>query len=101
MTPQERGHFVHNVFESFFTEWQRLGHGAITTTNVGDAIAVFDAWGGGERRQALQPDLPPLPRRCRAGAARGHDARDDGSSAWTCWPARTSRPWTSPAAPRR
>src|SRR5204863_5503246 len=34
MTPQERGHFVHEVFETFFTEWQRAGHGAITTANV-------------------------------------------------------------------
>jgi RecB family exonuclease len=42
MTPQERGHFVHRVFESFFDEWQRLGHGAITTSNVPEAIALFD-----------------------------------------------------------
>jgi RecB family exonuclease len=42
MTPQERGHFVHAVFESFFDEWQRLGHGAITTSNVPEAIALFD-----------------------------------------------------------
>ncbi len=42
MTPQERGHFVHTVFESFFREWQRLGHGAITTSNVGEAIALFE-----------------------------------------------------------
>jgi hypothetical protein len=42
MTPQERGHFVHTVFESFFGAWQRLGHGAITTSNVGDAIALFE-----------------------------------------------------------
>lgn len=43
MTPQERGSFVHTVFESFFVEWQRLGHGAITTGNVGAAIELFDA----------------------------------------------------------
>jgi RecB family exonuclease len=42
MTPQERGQFVHAVFESFFAEWQRLGHGAITTANVADATALFD-----------------------------------------------------------
>jgi RecB family exonuclease len=42
MTPQERGHFVHTVFESFFAEWQRLGNGAITTANVSEAIALFD-----------------------------------------------------------
>jgi RecB family exonuclease len=42
MTPQERGHFVHEVFETFFTEWQRAGHGAITTANVAEALALFD-----------------------------------------------------------
>jgi RecB family exonuclease len=46
MTPQERGHFVHTVFESFFAEWQRLGHGAITTANVAEAIALFDTVAG-------------------------------------------------------
>jgi RecB family exonuclease len=43
MTPQERGHFVHEVFETFFLEWQGLGHGAITTANVGEAMALFHA----------------------------------------------------------
>jgi RecB family exonuclease len=42
MTPQERGSFVHEVFESFFIEWQRLGRGAITAANIGEAIALFD-----------------------------------------------------------
>ena len=42
MTAQERGHFVHEVFETFFQEWQRAGGGAITTGNVGDAMALFD-----------------------------------------------------------
>jgi RecB family exonuclease len=42
LTPQERGHFVHSVFESFFAEWQRLGRGAITTANVAEAVALFD-----------------------------------------------------------
>ena len=41
MTPQERGHFVHEVFESFFREWQQAGGGAITTANVGDAMSLF------------------------------------------------------------
>jgi RecB family exonuclease len=42
MTPLERGHFVHEVFERFFQEWQRLGGGAITTRNASDAMALFD-----------------------------------------------------------
>lgn len=43
MTPQEHGHFVHTVFERFFAAWQRLGHGAITTSNVAEAIGLFDS----------------------------------------------------------
>ena len=42
MTAQERGHFVHEVFETFFQEWQQAGGGAITTQNVGDAMALFE-----------------------------------------------------------
>ena len=54
MTPQERGHFVHAVFESFFAEWQRLGRGGITTANVADAIALFDTIG--EQHLAALPE---------------------------------------------
>ena len=54
MTPQERGHFVHEVFEAFFAEWQQRGHGAITTANVGEALALFDEVG--EQRLALLPE---------------------------------------------
>ena len=54
MTPQERGQFVHAVFESFFAEWQRLGHGAITTANVAEAIALFDTVA--ERHLAALPE---------------------------------------------
>lgn len=42
MTPLERGHFVHEVFQGFFTEWQQHGRGAITAANVGEALALFD-----------------------------------------------------------
>ena len=42
MTAQERGHFVHEVFETFFQEWQQAGGGAITTQNVGDAMVLFE-----------------------------------------------------------
>jgi RecB family exonuclease len=54
MTPQERGHFVHAVFESFFDEWQRLGRGAITTSNVAEAMALFDTVA--ERRLEMLPE---------------------------------------------
>jgi RecB family exonuclease len=43
LTPQERGHFVHEVFEDFFAEWQRGGRGSITAENVADATALFDS----------------------------------------------------------
>ena len=43
LTPQERGQFVHAVFESFFREWQASGHGTITTTNLPEAVALFRA----------------------------------------------------------
>jgi RecB family exonuclease len=42
MTPQERGQFLHDVFETFFTEWQAQGGGAITTANVAAALALFE-----------------------------------------------------------
>jgi RecB family exonuclease len=54
MTPQERGHFVHEVFETFFTEWQARGNAAITTANVEEAMALFDAVG--ERHLAELPE---------------------------------------------
>jgi len=47
MTPQERGHFVHEVFESFFREWQQRGGGAITTGNIGEAMALCAVTGSG------------------------------------------------------
>jgi RecB family exonuclease len=42
LSPQERGQFVHGVFEDFYAEWQRAGEGAITTANVAGAMALFD-----------------------------------------------------------
>ncbi|MGH9409061.1 MAG: PD-(D/E)XK nuclease family protein [Vicinamibacterales bacterium] len=41
MTPQERGRFVHEIFHSFFDEWQRTGRGSITPANVEEALAIF------------------------------------------------------------
>ena len=38
----ERGHFIHDVFETFFREWQRRGGGAITLNNVADALILFE-----------------------------------------------------------
>jgi RecB family exonuclease len=42
LTPIERGHFIHDVFETFFREWQAAGQGTITTANVADALEHFE-----------------------------------------------------------
>jgi RecB family exonuclease len=54
MTPQERGHFLHAVFEGFFREWQRTGRGTITTRTVADAVRVFEEIA--ERHLATLPE---------------------------------------------
>lgn len=41
LTPQERGQFVHAVFETFFREWQASGQGTVTTANLPEAVALF------------------------------------------------------------
>lgn len=43
LTPIERGHFIHDVFETFFGEWQAAGLGTITTANVADALERFES----------------------------------------------------------
>ena len=58
LTPQERGHFVHEVFEHFFGEWQQLGRGAVTPGNVGEAMALFE--------QVAEQHLARLPEGDRA-----------------------------------
>lgn len=42
LTPIERGHLLHDVFETFFKEWQATGGGTITVANVADALALFE-----------------------------------------------------------
>ena len=42
LTPQERGQFLHQVFEAFFAEWQSSGRRTITTGNIADALALFE-----------------------------------------------------------
>jgi RecB family exonuclease len=41
MDPRRQGQFVHNVFETFFVEWQQSGRRAITPTNLDQARALF------------------------------------------------------------
>lgn len=42
LTPLERGHFVHDVFEQFFIQWQGSGGGTITIANAAEAIVLFE-----------------------------------------------------------
>jgi RecB family exonuclease len=42
LTPQERGQFLHEVFESFFKEWHASGGREITTANVDEALTKFE-----------------------------------------------------------
>ena len=42
LSPLERGHFVHDVFEQFFIQWRDSGARTITTENVADAISLFE-----------------------------------------------------------
>jgi len=54
LTPQERGQFLHEVFEAFFTEWQASGRRTITNDNLGDAVKLFEAIA--ERHLATLPE---------------------------------------------
>jgi CRISPR/Cas system-associated exonuclease Cas4 (RecB family) len=43
LTPQERGQFLHRVFESFFEEWSAAGYTTITAESLEAALAMFEA----------------------------------------------------------
>jgi RecB family exonuclease len=40
-TPLERGRFLHELWEAFFAEWQRRGHGRIDPAHINEARALF------------------------------------------------------------
>jgi RecB family exonuclease len=42
LTPQERGQFLHEVFEAFFKTWHARGGREITASNVEAALTLFD-----------------------------------------------------------
>ena len=54
LSPIERGHFIHGVFETFFEEWQASGHGTITLENVAGALELFERVA--DRHLARLPD---------------------------------------------
>jgi ATP-dependent helicase/nuclease subunit B len=41
-TPLERGRFLHELFETFFHEWQSRGHGRITPDLIDEARGLFE-----------------------------------------------------------
>lgn len=43
LSPIERGHLIHAVFEAFFAAWQAAGGGTITIANVADALELFES----------------------------------------------------------
>ena len=56
LTPLERGHFLHSVFEMFFGEWQRSGRGSITPQNLPEAIALFERTAEGQLATLSESD---------------------------------------------
>lgn len=45
-SPLERGRFLHELFETFFHEWQERGHGRIRPSDMTDARALFEEIAG-------------------------------------------------------
>jgi RecB family exonuclease len=53
-SPLERGRFLHELFETFFHEWQARGRGRITATSMAEARTLFEEIAGPALRS-----LPP------------------------------------------
>jgi len=53
-SPLERGRFLHELFETFFHEWQARGRGRITAASMAEARDLFDEIAGPALRS-----LPP------------------------------------------
>jgi hypothetical protein len=53
LSPQERGQFLHEVFQQFFTRWEAAGARAITEANLDEAAALFE--------QVVETSLAGLP----------------------------------------
>ena len=69
-SPLERGRFLHELFETFFHEWQARGHSRITAALMADARALFDEIAGPALR-ALPPAEAGLERARLFGSAVG------------------------------
>ncbi len=58
LTPQQRGLFLHRVFEAFFVRWQADGEGAITLANLEPALARFHDVADAELDRLPSSDRP-------------------------------------------
>jgi RecB family exonuclease len=56
LTPQERGQFLHAVFESFFGEWSRSGRGAMTADTLEEALVLFEEVADGHLEKLREAD---------------------------------------------
>jgi len=69
-SPLERGRFLHELFETFFHEWQERKRGRITGDNIDDARALFEEIAGPALR-SLPPAEAGLERARLFGSAVG------------------------------
>ncbi len=69
-SPLERGRFLHELFETFFHEWQARGRSRITAASMAEARALFDEIAGPALR-ALPPAEAGLERARLFGSAVG------------------------------
>jgi RecB family exonuclease len=69
-SPLERGRFLHELFETFFHEWQSRGHGRITADAIAEARALFEEIAGPALR-SLPPAEAGLERARLFGSAVG------------------------------
>jgi RecB family exonuclease len=69
-SPLERGRFLHELFETFFHEWQARGRGRITGADIADARVLFEEIAGPALR-SLPPAEAGLERARLFGSAVG------------------------------
>lgn len=69
-SPLERGRFLHELFETFFHEWQARGRGRITAGDMNEARALFEEVAGPALR-SLPPAEAGLERARLFGSAVG------------------------------
>ena len=74
-SPLERGRFLHELFETFFHEWQARGRGRITGADMADARALFEEIAGPALR-SLPPAEAGLERARLLGSAVGSGIAD-------------------------